>query len=138
VHVHPDILRKPGPLTTGEWVKVKRHTIYGVRILGDHPRLAMAREVALNHHEHWDGTGYPQGLAETDIPLSGRICMMADVYDALRSVRPYKPPYGHEQALEIIRNGDLRLKPQWFDPQVLQAFLDIHADFAKIYRESKD
>ena len=138
LHVHPDILRKPGPLTASEWEEVKRHTIYGVRILGDHPRLAMAREVALNHHEHWDGTGYPQGLAETDIPLSGRICMMADVYDALRSVRPYKPPYSHERALAIIRGGDQRLQPQWFDPQVLQAFLDIHADFAKIYRESKD
>ena len=138
LHVHPDILRKPGPLTPGEWEEVKKHTIYGVRILGDHPRLAMAREVALNHHEHWDGSGYPRGLTGEEIPLSGRICMMADVYDALRSTRHYKLPYSHEQAFAVIRHGDHRLRPGWFDPQVLQAFLDIHVEFAKIYRESKD
>ncbi len=138
LHVHPDILRKPWPLTPGEWEEVKKHTIYGARILGDHPRLAMAREVALHHHEHWDGTGYPQGLTGEAIPLSGRICMMADVYDALRSTRHYKSPYSHDQAFEVIRHGDHRLRPEWFDPRVLQAFLDIHAEFAKIYRESKD
>ncbi|MBU4563384.1 MAG: response regulator [Desulfarculus sp.] len=138
LHVHPDILRKPGPLTAAEWEEVKHHTTYGVRILGDHPRLAMAREVALSHHEHWDGSGYPRGLTGEEIPLSGRICMMADVYDALRSVRHYKPTYTHEEAFDIILKGDDRLKPHWFDPQVLQAFLDIHAQFAKIYRDTKD
>ena len=92
----------------------------------------------MSHHEHWDGTGYPQGLAGEEIPLSGRICMMADVYDALRSMRHYKPPYSHEEAFDIILKGDDRLQPHWFDPQVLQAFLDIHAQFAKIYRDTKD
>ncbi|MCF8032062.1 MAG: response regulator [Desulfarculaceae bacterium] len=138
LHVHPDVLRKPGPLTQGEWEEVKKHTLYGARILGDHPRLAMAREVALNHHEHWDGSGYPQGLAGEEIPLSGRISMMADVYDALRSTRHYKLPYSHEESVKVIREGDHRLRPHWFDPRVLEAFLDIHVEFAKIYRESKD
>lgn len=71
LHIHPDILRKPDRLTTREWNEVKKHTIYGVRILGEDPRLAMAREVALSHHEHWDGSGYPKELKGSDIPLTG-------------------------------------------------------------------
>lgn len=135
MHVHPDILRKPGRLTEEEWEEVKLHTVFGARILGDDPRLAMAREVALSHHEHWDGSGYPYGLARDEIPLSGRIVMVADVYDALRSPRPYKPSFDHQRTLGIIKDGDDRLKPGWFDPRVHEAFLDLHQLMEEIYRE---
>ncbi len=137
MHLHPDILRKPGPLSVPEWEEVKLHTVYGARIIGDHPRLAMAREVALTHHEHWDGSGYPHGLAGEAIPLPGRIVMMADVYDALRSARPYKRPFDHAAAVGIIHRGDERLQPGWFDPEVLEVFLDIHREVADIYNRTE-
>lgn len=133
MHIHPDILQKPGRLTAEQWEEVKLHTIYGARIIGDHPRLSMAREVALSHHEHWDGSGYPYGLREDEIPLSGRITMMADVYDALRTQRPYKPPFSHEVAVGIIHKGDDRLQPKWFDPRILETFLDIHGEMEEIF-----
>ncbi|MBI4798532.1 MAG: HD-GYP domain-containing protein [Desulfarculus sp.] len=135
LHIHPDILRKPGRLSAAQWEEVKKHTIYGVRILGDDPRLAMAREVALSHHEHWDGSGYPQGLQGPDIPLSGRITMLADVYDALRSTRPYKPAFGHQRAVEIITKGDDRLQPSYFDPRILEVFGDLHHQMEKIFAD---
>jgi HD-GYP domain-containing protein (c-di-GMP phosphodiesterase class II) len=135
LHVHPDILKKPGRLNPKEWEEVKKHTIYGLHILGDDPRLAMAREVAVAHHERWDGSGYPYGLAGEDIPLSARIVMMADTYDALRSARPYKPAYDHATALKIITKGDDYLKPGYFDPRVLEAFGDIHRVMEDIYRQ---
>ncbi len=138
LHIHPDILRKPGPLSPEEWQEVKKHTIYGLHILGDDPRLALAREVAISHHERWDGTGYPYGLSGEDIPLSGRITMMVDVYDALRSQRPYKPPFDHSSALKIITRGDDRVKPGYFDPRVLEAFCDLHQEMEAIYLEYKD
>ncbi len=138
LHIHPDILRKPGALDAMEWAQVKLHTVFGARILGEDPRLAMAREVALTHHEHYDGSGYPQGLAGEEIPLSGRISMLADVYDALRSARPYKPAFDHERAVQIITQGDNRLKPHWFDPRVHEAFGDLHQEMARIYKECMD
>jgi response regulator RpfG family c-di-GMP phosphodiesterase len=138
LHVHQDILKKPGRLDAREWEEVKKHTIYGLHILGDDPRLDMAREVAISHHERWDGSGYPYGLAGEDIPLSGRIVMMADVYDALRTKRPYKPPFDHATALEIITKGDDYLQPGYFDPGVLEAFGDIHRDMESIFLEYQD
>jgi response regulator RpfG family c-di-GMP phosphodiesterase len=138
LHIHPDILRKPGPLDAMEWSQVKLHTVFGVRILGEDPRLAMAREVALNHHEHYDGGGYPQGLVGEEIPLSGRITMLADIYDALRSQRPYKTAFDHDQAVMIILKGDNRLKPGYFDPRVRQAFGDLHKEMERIYTEYND
>jgi putative two-component system response regulator len=95
----------------------------------------MAREVALTHHEHWDGSGYPQGLAGEAIPLSGRITMLADIYDALRSQRPYKPAFDHATAVEIILRGDRRLSPQYFDPRVLELFGDLHHEIERIFLE---
>lgn len=133
MHVHPDILRKPSRLNEREWEAVKQHTIYGAKILGDDPRLATARELAMSHHEKWDGTGYPKGLSGEQIPLSGRITMMADVYDALRSIRPYKKSFDHQTAVNIIRRGDDRLQPGHFDPRVLEAFLDNQQLFEEIY-----
>jgi len=135
VHVHPDILRKPGRLTPEEFEKVKGHCEAGARILGDHPRLRMAAEIALTHHEKWDGGGYPRGLEGEEIPLPGRICMIADVYDALRSPRSYKPAFPHEESVRIILEGDGRTEPGHFDPEVLEAFRRRQGDFARIYRE---
>ncbi|MFH1058802.1 MAG: response regulator [Pseudomonadota bacterium] len=135
LHIHPDILRKPARLSPEEWTEVKRHTVYGVRILGDDPRLAMAREVAISHHEHWDGSGYPYGLRGGHIPQTGRIVMLADIYDALRSVRPYKPAYDHATAVRIITKGDDRVRPEHFDPRVLEAFGDLHQEMEAIFIE---
>lgn len=135
MHIHPDILRKPARLSPVEWEEVKNHTIYGVRILGDDPRLALAREVALSHHEHWDGSGYPHGLKGDEIPLSGRITILADVYDALRSLRPYKPAFSHAQAVAIITKGDDRVHPGFFDPRVLEVFGDLHHQLERIYED---
>jgi HD-GYP domain-containing protein (c-di-GMP phosphodiesterase class II) len=138
LHVHPDILKKPGRLDAQEWEEVKKHTVYGLHILGDDPRLDMAREVAISHHERWDGSGYPYGLAGEDIPISGRIVMMADIYDALRTRRPYKDAFDHATALRIITKGDDYLRPSYFDPRVLEAFGDIHGDMEAIFLEHQD
>ncbi len=133
VHVHPDILRKPGKLNPDEWEVMKAHCEAGARILGDHPRLKKAAEIALTHHEKWDGSGYPRMLKGEEIPVAGRICMMADVYDALRSARSYKPAFGHEEASGIILAGDGRTVPGNFDPAVLEAFRRRRRDFEEVY-----
>jgi len=98
----------------------------------------MVREIALSHHERWDGTGYPQGLRGEQIPLPARIMQLADVYDALRSPRPYKPPFSHEKSLEIILKGDGRTHPGHFDPAVLQAFRGMTDRFREIYQAHAD
>ncbi len=138
IHIHPGILRKEGPLTPEEWTEMKRHTEYGARILGDHPRLRTAAQIALHHHERWDGSGYPNGLKGEEIPLAGRITMLADIYDALRSPRSYKPGFSQEKAVDIILNGDNRVMPGHFDPDVLEVFRRRHAEFARIYEEAAD
>ena len=138
VHIHPDILRKTSKLTPEEWVIMKTHCEEGARILGDHPRLRMAAEIASTHHERWDGTGYPRGLKGEEIPISGRICIMADIYDALRNARSYKPAFSHEKSASIILEGDGRTEPGHFDPRVLEAFRRRQRDFEKIYTNMSD
>ncbi|RJP30066.1 MAG: response regulator [Actinobacteria bacterium] len=138
IHIHPDILRKPEPLTAEEWEIMKTHCRAGAHILGKHPRLAMAAEIALTHHEKWDGSGYPQGLRGESIPVSGRIVALSDIYDALRSRRSYKQGYSHEKAVEIILEGDGRSLPSHFDPAVLEVFRTRHDDFADIYERFSD
>lgn len=132
----PDaILLKQGPLTPEEWAIMKSHPGFGASLLegSNSPLLQMARDVAFSHHERWDGTGYPLGLKGEQIPLVGRIVMIADVYDALRSQRPYKPAFDHQKTYNIILNGDGRTKPDHFDPQVLAKFRKVHQEFALIY-----
>ncbi len=137
LHVHPDILKKPGKLSHEEWEEMKKHTIYGAKILGDNKDFEMARIIALQHHESWDGTGYPNGLKGEQIDIAARIVKIVDVYDALRSPRVYKPPFSHEHAYEIITKGDNRLKPSSFDPELLNYFKKHHKRFEEIYESIK-
>ena len=121
----PDhILLKTESLDADEWVIMKNHTAIGSQILASNssPYLRMGQDIALGHHERWDGSGYPGGIRGENIPLPARIMQLADVYDALRSKRPYKPAFGHAQAVDIILKGDMRTMPSHFDPAVLDAF----------------
>jgi putative two-component system response regulator len=142
----PDaILLKRGPLSAEERVTMQRHTVCGAHTLADvHARypnnafLNMGVAIARSHHEHWDGTGYPDGLKEEAIPPAARIVALADQYDALRSVRPYKPAFDHATACRILLHGDERTQPMHFDPRVLAAFAELQADFATIYAKLQE
>ncbi len=128
------ILTKPGKLDEAEWQEIKRHTELGYQILAGVDRLEMARDIALSHHERWDGGGYPYGWAGEDIPLAARITAMADIYDALRSARPYKAGFSHEEAVAIMLHGDARLDPtSHFDPNLLALFARFHEDFRAVW-----
>lgn len=132
----PDaILLKPGKFTPAEFERMKVHTLIGARILsgGQSRLLRMAEEIALSHHERWDGTGYPLGKYGPSIPLTGRIVAVADVFDALTSARPYKKPWSREAALEELRRG----AGTQFDPDVVAAGLKVLArpDFAHLMRQ---
>jgi len=134
IQVEPLLLKKPARLTDEEFEKVKLHTVYGARIIGDHPKLKMAKQIAMSHHERWDGTGYPLGLKGEEIPLPARIVAIADVYDAIRSKRPYKAPRDHNTAMEIISRGDSRTGQGHFDPQIKSAFMKISKEIEDIYK----
>ncbi|MDB5795737.1 MAG: chemotaxis protein CheY [Noviherbaspirillum sp.] len=137
----PDhILVKPGKHTSEETEIMRQHCFLGAEILGSStsPYLAMGAEIALNHHEYWDGSGYPNGIKGDAIPLSARIMAICDVYDALRSRRPYKPPFEHEKAVQIISKGDGRTKPEHFDPAVLNVFTQRAEHLREIYQEQCD
>lgn len=134
----PDaVLLKAGPLDNGEWKLMKNHAALGASLLkGTHSLLLdIAGQIALTHHERWDGSGYPQGLQGEDIPLSGRVVMLVDQYDALRSVRPYKVAFTHEHTRDIVLNGDGRTLPQHFDPRLLDVFRDVHPQLHTIYEQ---
>lgn len=133
----PDhILLKPGKLTDDERTIMQEHARVGAEILGEHewPLMHMARIVALTHHEKWDGTGYPRGLKGDDIPLVGRICAVADVFDALTSDRPYKKGWAVEEAAEFIREQSGR----HFDPDVVEKFLECLPQIAHIRKTLRD
>lgn len=114
------ILSKSGELSVFDWEQVKRHPAIGADILSGSPSqiLQVGATIALSHHERWDGSGYPQGLRGEEIPLSGRICAVADVFDALTTKRPYKREVPVDDALELINDASGEL----FDPQVVAAF----------------
>ena len=157
----PDgILLKKGKLTPIEWDIMRTHCVIGSSILSDevtgveyylqmksvewpeikqpvHRRnylLEMASSIALSHHERWDGSGYPKGLAGEDIPIEARIVTIADVYDALKSERPYKPAFSDEKSYDIIKEE----KGRQFDPDVVQVFIDNFEMFKAISSELRD
>ncbi len=142
----PDkILLKEGPLTNCEFKVMKTHPITGAKvimraekILGKNSFLTFAREIVEFHHEKWDGSGYPYGLKEDQIPLCAQITSIADVYDALVSERPYKTGYSHEKAMACILEGDERTKPEHFSPKIIKAFIKSHQEFKEISEHKID
>ena len=124
------ILQKPGKLTEDEFEVMKTHTVKGEKILDGIPFLERAKEIALSHHERFDGMGYPHGLRGEEIPLSARIVSLADVFDALTSKRCYKPAFPLEQAINIIKKE----KGKQFDPDILVAFFDRQESIIEILR----
>ena len=138
----PDrILLKPGPLDRDEWFIMRTHTTLGANIIGEKNlslELAMGYDIALGHHERWDGCGYPLGRKGEEIPLCARIMALADVYDALRSRRPYKEPFDHDLSVEIILKGDGRVCPDQFDPQLLAIFPLVVPAFAEYFATLTD
>ncbi|OXS79374.1 HD domain-containing phosphohydrolase [Domibacillus enclensis] len=130
----PDlILLKSGPLTEEEWAVMKTHTVIGARILegSSSNLLQLAAEIALTHHEKWDGTGYPYGKKEREIPLSGCITAVADVFDALTSARPYKEPWSFEKAAAHIQEAS----GLHFQPEVVRAFEQALPDIRMIFSQ---
>lgn len=123
VGVPSTILQKPGPLDTQEWEVMRRHPQMGSDILSvsDAPMFQLAAEISLGHHERWDGTGYPQGISGKEIPESARIVALADVFDALTSVRPYKKAWSVEDAIAHIQNES----GSHFDPELVELFVSI-------------
>lgn len=130
IGIPDNVLKKPGPLTPEERAVMNRHAQMGAEILGtsDVPLFRLASEVALSHHERFDGGGYPRGLAGTDIPLSGRIVSVVDYFDALTMDRCYRPAIADDTALEMLRRERGRL----FDPVVANAFLDHATDMVAL------
>jgi putative two-component system response regulator len=139
IAVSDTILFKPGKLTIEEFNDMKKHTTFGEQVIislkektTDSDFLEYARVFAVTHHEKWDGSGYPNGLKEHEIPLLGRMMAIADVYDALVAERPYKKAMTHNNAVEIIIEG----KGKHFDPALVDLFEKIHADFGQIAAEN--
>jgi putative two-component system response regulator len=141
VGISDSILLKPGKLTPDEFETMKIHTLIGAKTLQSvkdrYPQntfIDIGIALTRSHHEKWDGSGYPDGLAGEDIHLCGRIMAVADVYDALRSRRPYKEPFSHDKSCEIIREGSGR----HFDPAVVKAFLALERQFAEVSERMRD
>lgn len=142
VGVPDEILLKPGRLTDEEFEKMKLHTVYGRDAIAAAEGtmdiadnfLIHAKEIAYFHQEKWDGSGYPDGIAGEEIPLSARLMAVADVYDALISKRVYKPAFPHEKAVEIITEG----RGSHFDPDMVDAFLEITDEFNQIAQNFAD
>lgn len=142
----PDgILNKPGPLTEQEWEIMKQHPVQGAKIFDSitssvtitdpliRDYLQIAHDVILYHHERWDGSGYPHGLAGEQIPLSARIAALCDVYDSLRSLRPYKNAFTHQEAVEVIMAGS----GTHFDPAIVKAFSQIADRFDEVWENQE-
>lgn len=137
----PDaVLLKQGKLTPEERSLMESHAVAGARLLQGSKSavIQLAASIAFTHHERWDGSGYPSGLVGEEIPIEGRIVMLGDQYDALRSPRPYKPGFTHERTIEILTEGDGRTLPQHFDPALTASLLRLEAVFRQIYDSRQD
>ena len=128
-----DILNKEGPLSDWEWTVMREHTKNGAFILSTYPN-PMAKEIALSHHERWDGGGYPYQLSGEMIPLAARIVMIADVYDALRMERSYKPALNHDVAVKKI----VEETGTHFDPYLTEVFVSVQDEFKRIFEDNHD
>ncbi|SLM13402.1 putative sensory transduction system regulatory protein (modular protein) [uncultured spirochete] len=140
VGIADSILLKKGKLEPGELESMRQHTVLGGDLLAKAANklpfpssLTVAESIARHHHERWDGSGYPDGLAGESIPLAARVVSLADVYDALRSTRPYKKAYSHEDAVRIIREG----RGTQFDPDLVDVFANVESRFAEIFDTMK-
>lgn len=137
IGVPDNILQKPGKLDPEEWEVMKKHPKFGADIIGQHADstlLNTAREIALYHHEKWDGTGYPEGISGENIPLSARIVAIADVFDALTSSRPYKKAWAFEDAINLILSESGR----HFDPKLVKVFTESLTEFKFIMKTYSD
>ncbi len=136
IGIPDEILLKPGKLTEEEFDTMKRHSEIGAKIIGNHDAevLRMAREVALTHHEKWNGKGYPKGLKGEEIPLAGRLSALADVFDALTSPRPYKRAWSVEEAFALIEKET----GEHFDPELARIFIALEPELRQIQETHKD
>lgn len=136
IGVADNILLKKDKLTEEELIAIKRHPRIGADIIGEHSSalLRMSREVALTHHEKWDGSGYPQGLAGDAIPFAGRVTAVADVFDALTSERAYKKPWSIDEAMDYIRKESGRS----LDPRLVDLFVELRAEVEEVMRMFSD
>lgn len=135
--VRSGIFQKTGRLTASEEAEARTHTTRGHWALrrGHDPISKLAARIALEHHEHWDGTGYPRGLKGTDICREARVVTICDAYAQLREARSYKPALSHEEAMTIMLCGDDRIRPTMFDPTMLAVFL-MHQDLFRKWWDS--
>lgn len=133
IGVSDNILRKPGPLAPEEFEIIKKHAEIGAGILGGSniPLLQLASEIALSHHEKWDGSGYPQGLAGEGIPEAARIVAIADVFDALSYDRVYRKAFSEEKVLQIMHEG----KNRHFDPRIFECFISVLPSFREVQHD---
>ena len=138
VRVSQEILRKKGELTPEDWAQVHKHPVFGAEIIGTHTRFKMARNIALTHHEKWDGSGYPHGLKGERIPVEGRIVSLADTYDSLRSSRRLPEILDHDMVMNLILKGNERTSPDHFDPRILNSFKRTQARFDSIYQQLRE
>lgn len=141
IAINDSILHKPARLTAEEFEKMKKHAAFGGTVIekiqkrtSEQEFLSYAKILAVHHHEKWDGTGYPDGLAGYDIPLPARLMAIVDVYDALISERPYKQPFSHEEAVKIIVDG----KGTQFDPSLVDLFLSVADKFDECGKRRSD
>ena len=119
--VPDEILQKPSELSAEEWVIMRQHPVFAYEMLSNIPYLEPALDIPYCHHEKWDGTGYPRGLKNREIPLAARIFSVIDVWDALLSDRPYRDAWPEEEVIDYLRTQS----GSYFDPQVVETFLEI-------------